>query len=469
MMFSDQEEESFNMALSKFESMLKSNKILFFDSEEFENIVLHYLDSGKINLSKKALKLGLEQHPDSIGLMLVKVELMVFENKIDEGFEITRKLKKLDPNNEEVYIQEANLYSKKGLHAQAIKSLDVALKFTDSEEDVFSLMAMEYLYMDELGAAKHFFTKCLKLDPYDQSALYNVVYCYDFLNLPFEAIKFLEDFIDENPYSEVAWHQLGKQYVQTKDYQKAIQAFDFAYVVDEYFVGALIEKAKVYEKIKAYKKAILTYRESLEIDNESAFVYWRIGRCYEKLGKNKKAALSFIKSIKQDVLFEKSWLAIIDLYVKVDKLEKASLYLSQAVEVDDENPKYWEKYVEVCILRNDWMGVEVACRQLVLSGDYSLKNWTTWADASLKNGAVSHAVELLLKGEEHHPNSSEIDYRLAGLYFIFDEKEKSIYRLQNAMMSDINSLHIFENNFPEAFQDAKVQQCIADYKKRMND
>lgn len=60
------EEEEYNLSLSKFESMLKTNKVLFFDSEEFEDIILHYLDTGKVNLAKKALKLALEQHPRSI-------------------------------------------------------------------------------------------------------------------------------------------------------------------------------------------------------------------------------------------------------------------------------------------------------------------------------------------------------------------------------------------------------------------
>jgi hypothetical protein len=47
------EEEDYNLSLSKFE-MLKTNKVLFFDSEEFEEIILHYLDMGKA-ASKKHL------------------------------------------------------------------------------------------------------------------------------------------------------------------------------------------------------------------------------------------------------------------------------------------------------------------------------------------------------------------------------------------------------------------------------
>ena len=42
-----------NLPLTKFESMLKTNNVLFFDSEEFENIIHHYLNQGKVALAKK--------------------------------------------------------------------------------------------------------------------------------------------------------------------------------------------------------------------------------------------------------------------------------------------------------------------------------------------------------------------------------------------------------------------------------
>jgi hypothetical protein len=61
MQLSNEEEEDYNLSLSKFESMLKTNKVLFF-WPEFEEIILHYLDMGKASLAKKALKLALEQH-----------------------------------------------------------------------------------------------------------------------------------------------------------------------------------------------------------------------------------------------------------------------------------------------------------------------------------------------------------------------------------------------------------------------
>ena len=46
-----------HLPLSKFESMLKTNSVYFFDSSEFEEIVLHYMNVGKMSLAKKALEL----------------------------------------------------------------------------------------------------------------------------------------------------------------------------------------------------------------------------------------------------------------------------------------------------------------------------------------------------------------------------------------------------------------------------
>jgi DNA-binding SARP family transcriptional activator len=43
----------------------------------------------------------------------------------------------------------------------------------------------------------------------------------------FRCIAFLNKYIDKNPYSEIAWHQMGRLYYGVKDYENAIRAFDY--------------------------------------------------------------------------------------------------------------------------------------------------------------------------------------------------------------------------------------------------
>ena len=72
-------------AVRKFESMLKTDDVYFFDSEDFEEIIHHYLELGKSLLAKRAIALGLEQHPHSTELKVLNVELLVSEDQFEKA------------------------------------------------------------------------------------------------------------------------------------------------------------------------------------------------------------------------------------------------------------------------------------------------------------------------------------------------------------------------------------------------
>ena len=152
---------------------------------------------GKTNLAKKALKLALEQHPKSTGLKLVQVEMLVYDDKLELADKLLNELYAIEPNNEEIYIQKANIFSKRDNHEKAVELLNIALKYTDDLADVYNLIGMEYLFMDNLEMAKESFIKCLEEDFEDQSALYNVVYCFEFLDQNQEAITYLKKYKDK--------------------------------------------------------------------------------------------------------------------------------------------------------------------------------------------------------------------------------------------------------------------------------
>lgn len=459
-MFANDEEDFFRMSISKFENMLKTNKVCFFDSEEFENIILHYLDTGKLNLSKKALKLGLDQHPYSIGLKLVQVELLVFENKFDQAEKLLNEIQAIDTNNDEIYIQRSNIYSKKGEHYKAIDSLQLALQYTEDYADVYSLMGMEYLYLDELQAAKEAFIKCLKHDSSDHSSLFNVVYCFDFLDQNLEAVDFLETFIDENPYSEAAWHQLGRQYYTLKNFDKAVEAFDYACVVDEYFVGAYIEKGKALEKLKKYREAIECYKYTIKFDEPTAYLYHRIGYCFEALKKTPKALKYYLRSIQEDPLMDKSWIAIGDLYLKKNNFRKALHFVNKALEIDEQNHLYWRRFA---IINKELMLYEEAAlgfKKSIEHGDQFIDTWLFWADSLLITGEYYTAIEKLLQARNLFNDKFEIEYRLAGFYGLTQQTEKSLYHLTNGLTLDFGNRNIIERLFPNMWNNELVQKHI---------
>lgn len=462
----DNEDEEYRLALSRFESMLKTNKVLFFDSEEFESIVLHYLDTGKLVLAKKALKLAEDQHPNSVGIKLVKVEILIFEQKYDLAERLLDTIHQMDPTNEEIFIQKATILSKQGEHQKAIDSLEIALSLTQDTADVYSLMAMEYLLLDEIEQAKKYFMLCLEQDLDDQSSLYNIVYCFDFLGETQEAIEYLTNYIDQKPYSEIAWHQLGREYLTAKDYEKAIWAFDYATLIDEHFVGAYLERGKALENLDRYQEAIENYMTTLTLDDATSYVLLRIGVCYKHLNEPEKAKDFFKRAIHEDPLLDKGWATLSDMYMDEENFEKALFYIQKAIDIDDTNEKYWCKYAVLNKYLLNIEQAEIGYKKAAELGNNLIELWLCWADSLYLLEDYPTAIARLLQIGEIHGITPGINARLAILYYTIGDHNLAENYLNQALGQSPTITDFLKLHFPEVYQSSLFQNIIRKFENR---
>lgn len=457
------EEDDYSLSLSKFESMLKTNKVLFFDSEEFEDIILHYIDMGKPSLAKKALKLALEQHPKSTGLKLVQVEMLIYENKLDIAEKLLNELYAIEPQNEEVYIQKANIYSKRDQHEKAVEQLQIALQYTEDLADVYNLLGMEYLFMDNLEMAKENFIKCLEEDTEDQAALYNVVYCFEFLDQHADAITFLDSYINANPYSEIAWHQMGRLHYSLQQYEQALRAFDYATVIDDTFLGAFMEKGKSLERLKRYAEAIESYERTLELDDPTSYALMRIGKCYEKLGKRSKALEYYNRTVHEDPLLDKGWIALTDYFMREKDYANALAMVNKALNIDDSDKLYWKRFAIINRELQLFEEAEYGYRKAVELGDFELDTWLFWIDMLIRLGEMDSAEVTIRQAEIYFPEAGELRIRLAGVLFNVDHKSEGLALLQTTLAAGLGDMKQFYQLFPQLKEVPEIQSLAAQF------
>ncbi|WP_224490018.1 tetratricopeptide repeat protein [Robertkochia flava] len=454
-----------NLPLEKFESMLKTNDVYFFDSEDFQEIIHHYLDSGKIALAKKAIKIGLGQHPASTELKLLNVEVLVFENRFDAAETLLNEVEMIEVSNEEIFIQKANIYSKKDNHEKAIECLQIALSMSEEKADINSLLGMEFLFMDDYESARDAFLRCLEEDMEDYAALYNVIYCYEFLEDFDGAISFLNDYLNSNPYCEVAWHQLGKQFLSKKMLKEALTSFDFAIYSDDTFIGAYLEKGKVLEKMKRYNEAIENYEITLKLDDPTSYAFLRLGKCHDKLGNDDLAKKYFYKTVHEDPLLDKGWIAITDFYFKHQNYQKALYYINKAINIDSENVHYWKRCAKINELLNFYEEADLAYQKTIELGNYELRTWLSWADVLLQLGEYESAIHSLHQAMQFYPEHSDLEYRLAGMYYMISDNLKGDYHLRNALSHNYEDHETIEVLFPTVYKRATVKKLISSFRE----
>ena len=452
-----------NQPLSKFELMLKTNSVYFFDSNEFEEIILFYVDSGKFSLAKKALHLGLEQHPSSVSLKLIQVELLILDENLEKAEKMLDQLKEIEPSNEDIYIQKATIFSKKGKHREAVENLKIALVYADEDAEILSMIGMEYLFLEDFDTARLNFAKSLDVEYENYSSLYNIIYCFDMVKKHQEAIDYLKKYIEKDPYSEIAWHQLGRQYYIIYDYQEALQAFEYSILIDDQFIGAHLEKAKTLEELGHYEDAITFYHKTMELDTPTSFAYLRIGKCYEKLNSNRDAIDFYNKTVKEDPLLDKGWLALTNIYINNNNYHKALFYINKALSIDEENNLYWHKFAEINLKLNLFEEAAKAYYKCIGLKDDRIEVYMALADVLHFLGEFHEAIRVLLDAREVYKDQAEICYRLSGLHLLVQKEAEGLFFLEKALKENSEYLDIFTDLFPTLVERGKVKLLISKF------
>ena len=439
-----------NHSISKFESMLKTNSFLFFDSNEYEEIIVYYIEIGNIFLAKKAISLALKQYPDSTILSLLHIEVLLLNNEVVKAEQIALKIYEIDPLNPEILIQKAKIYSKKKNHIKAIELLEEIKENSDLYYDALSLIGKEYLFIDDFENAKNIFMKCLKQDDFDYSVLNNILYCFDSIGDSKSTIKYLNSFLETNPYSEIAWHQLGKEYVKDKRYEEALSAFDFAIISDDSFVGAYIEMAKILEKLNRINEAIEKYEISIGINQPTTFALYRIGRCHYKLGNNDLALSYFIQTIEEDPIHDKAWMSIAIIYYNKNDFNESKNNLLKALEIDSDKIKYWELYAKINVKIDNFEEAELAIKEILSLGKLDVNTLTFLTQTLIKIPKNESLIKGLLKSINLFPKSAEneINYLLSAIYFKILDNENAISHLKKAYFYNPAKYNYFKKLFP---------------------
>jgi len=435
-------------SIKKFEQMLKTNLIYFFDAQEFEDIVVHYLGFGENHLAKKALKMGLDQHPDCLPLLLLQSEVLIIDEKFEMALQLLEYVEKLSPYDEEIALQRASIASKKGDHKTSISHLHKALEISEDPIEIWNLLGMEHLLAEEYEEASYFFKNCVEDNPEDYPSLYNLLYCYEQLDQEQSAIDSLNKVLEHDPYCEVAWHQLGKVLMKIGKMKEALSALDFAIISDDSFTGAYIEKGKVLETMGKINEAIENYEVALNSNEPSAFLYKCIGRCHEQLGNTELAKQFYLKSIKLEPSNEKSWEALVHFFITQKNYTRAKFYIEQALETNSDAVALWKLGLDLySSMKNNDKAIQSAQKLLEL-GNQNAEIKIHLIDLLLKQKRWEEAHEVAEEAFAQHPKNKDFALRIAGLCFHLNRTDEGLYLL-NPTQLDTEEKTQFSSLFPD--------------------
>jgi tetratricopeptide (TPR) repeat protein len=268
--------------------------------------------------------------------------------------------------------------------------------------------------------------------------------------------------IDKNPYNHLAWYNLGLSYSCNWEYDKAIDALEYSFIIEPGFESGYLECAEMclqqnkiekaleifldakekfgadcdlyvniascLVKLNRFEDAQLLLMSALKYDSYNDELYFMLAKCYESAESWYSAIDTYIKAIELDECREEYYLGLAKSYVKVEDYHKAIFNFHKATQICQEESTYWAEYV--CFL--------------------------------LKLGLYKEALQILDEAEDY-TYGADLLYCRAITNFFLKNKKEGLNVLAEALEDDFEKHTLIFELAPELEVDRDISSMLKYY------
>ena len=462
-----QDNEELRELLKQFENLRTGRSHSFLDEESFERIVDYFDDKDELNKALEAVELGIEQYPYSSSLLVKKADLLIATRKYADAMYFLEQAEILDSSDIDIYILKTDAYLALDQQEKAVSLLEEAVKQFEGEDRINLLFELADVYDDYEEFDKVFdcLSHILHHDPTNEEALYKICFWTDFTGRNEEGIRLHQRIIDDYPYSELAWFNLAAAYQGLKLYEKSIDAYKYALVINEKFDYAYRNMGDAYIRLRKYKDAIEALEKVIELSRPEDVIYEAIGHCYDKLKNYATARFYYKKASHLNADDSKLYYKIACTYINETSWNKAMQYLESAIRIHRTQPEFNVAMGE-CLMQVKKMKEAVHYFSVaVRARPRNTSCWEALIKCLYRAGYFSEADEQVRIAQKATGNKPLFMFLKSAVCFAMGRSKEALLHLEVAMEKSPRLLKKFIELNPVILQNQQVVDLIARYKR----
>ncbi len=197
--------------VKRYEDMLMSKRSYFFDVDEFEEIIQHYNEKNESAKVLDVIEYAFELHPNNASLLVHCAQLYLSIHKPQEALRYLNMAESFEPFNIDLFYTKGNIFTQLRKPEKAVEQYRKALNHADAaeREDIALQLAFELENLNKYTEAIDCLKKILLWNPDNDTALYEIGFCFDASQQIAEGREFFQGFVDLHPYSYIGWYNLG--------------------------------------------------------------------------------------------------------------------------------------------------------------------------------------------------------------------------------------------------------------------
>jgi len=461
------DKESINELVQLFEKLRSGTSSVFLEEEAFEKIIDYYDDQENSLRAIEAADIGIEYFPFSSSLLFKKADLLLASRKYNEALSILEKAELLDANDLNLYILKTDAYLALDKQEKAVSLLEEAITHFEGEEKIELLFELADVYDDYEEFDKVFdcLMLILKEEPTNEEALYKICFWTDFTGRNEESIRLHLSIIDEHPYNELAWFNLGAAYQGLKLYEKAIDAYQYSLVIDEKFDYAYRNIGDAYIRLKKYKEAIEALEKVLELSKPEEVIYEAIGHCYDRMRNYAQARFHYRKASHLNPDDSKLFYKIACTYYNEGQWTSAIKQLESALKIHRHQFEYNLLMGEAKFQLTHIKEAIQYFSNAVRIKPKNIAGWEALIRCLYQSEFYTEARQQVVAAMDITSGKPVFLFYLSAILLALGKTKDALLYLETAMRASPKTLKKFIDLNPSVLQNASVVDVIARYKK----
>lgn len=458
-----QGESEIDNLVKRFERMVEEDDQQYFDLEEFEAIIGHYLSFGLAENAKKVLQYASTLFPENLMLQLREAQILASMGKQIKAIPLLKTLLAFEPNNEEIHLTLASIYSQIKEHRFAIRHFRKALENADKEiqSDINIDIAVEHQNLGEWRKAISVLKDALYSNSGNDAALFELAFCFDKAESMKEGIEFFTDYIDENPYSKTAWYNLGNMYHRVGKIKDAVTAYDFCIAIDKNYLRAYHQKAEALSSGEHFAEAFEAYKDVMTLEAKNSYILCNMGECLERLGEFDKAEDYYKQSLELDSEYTDAFIGLGVLSDLQDLPEVAVQYFEHAVTLDGYNVDY-RLLLATSLIKVGQPKEAEKHFSIVLERDPKNEDaWEGRIDNLQRIDAHEAALEALEQGLAIVTNPTHLLYQQVYSLYKIGKESQAIDLFEQLLIHTFDNSSRMIDSFPEILDDPRIAEIYS--------
>jgi tetratricopeptide (TPR) repeat protein len=464
------EREELKELLQQYANLKDGKSHSFLEEDSFVRIIDYFDEKDDLQSAMEAANYAVERYPYSASLQIKKADLLIATRHYHEALTLLEKAEILDKGDINLYILKTDVYLALDQQSKAAALLEEAIEKFEGEEKVELLFELADVYDDYEEFDKVF--NCLQLileqDPNNEEALYKICFWTDFTGRNEEGIKLHRKIIEDYPYNELAWFNLGAAFQGVKLYEKAIDAYQYAIAIDEKFDYAYRNLGDAYLRIHKYKDAIEALQKVIELARPEDVVYEAIGHCYDKLKNYAQARFNYRKASHLSPEDSHLHYKVATTYMNEGIWESAIKNLDAAMRIHRSNPEYnfalAKCYMEIGKVKD----AVIYFSAFIKSRPKSLKGWKELLRCLYNAGYYEEALDQVNNALKITENKPLLLFYKSAILFALSKSKEALLQLETGLQKSPKLIKQLIELNPSLLQSQQVVDLISRYKGKRN-